>query len=76
VTAELDKIEYVISGHGYSMHWEVKPEIAENYHARDAKQPARHEFTAGDYVCSKEHGPQHFNGSNEEPLMLVTAQTD
>ncbi|MGH2818101.1 MAG: cupin domain-containing protein [Actinomycetota bacterium] len=70
-----DEIVYVISGSGYSLHWEVEAEIAEKYHARIAKEPTRHEFTAGDIVYVPQNTVhQHFNASDDEPLMLLTAQ--
>src|SRR6201994_582329 len=34
-----DEILHVLSGSGYSLHWEVEAEIAERYYARIAKEP-------------------------------------
>jgi quercetin dioxygenase-like cupin family protein len=70
-----DEIVYVISGSGHSLHWEVEAEIAEKYYARIANQPTRHEFTAGDVLYVPQNTVhQHFNSSDDEPLMLLTAQ--
>jgi quercetin dioxygenase-like cupin family protein len=70
-----DEIVYVISGGGYSLHWEVEAEIAEKYHARIANEPTRHEFKAGDVLYVPQNTVhEHFNASDDEPLMLVTAQ--
>jgi quercetin dioxygenase-like cupin family protein len=70
-----DEILYVISGRGYSLHWDVEAEIAEKYYARIAKEPTRHDFQAGDVVYVPQNTVhQHFNASADEPLMLLSAQ--
>jgi quercetin dioxygenase-like cupin family protein len=70
-----DEVLYVISGSGYSLHWEVEAEIAEKYYARIAKEPTRHDFRQGDVVYVPQNTVhQHFNASSDEPLMLLTAQ--
>jgi quercetin dioxygenase-like cupin family protein len=69
-----DEIVYVISGHGYSLQWEVEAEIAEKYYARVAKEPTKHEFKAGDVLYVPQNTVhQHFN-AGDEPLLLLTAQ--
>lgn len=70
-----DEIVYVISGAGHSLHWEVEAEIAEKYYARVAKEPTSHSFKTGDILYIPQNTVhQHFNGSDTEPLMLLTAQ--
>jgi quercetin dioxygenase-like cupin family protein len=70
-----DEVLYVISGSGYSLQWEVEAEIAERYYARVAKEPTRHEFRAGDTVYVPQNTiHQQFNASEEEPLILLSAQ--
>jgi quercetin dioxygenase-like cupin family protein len=70
-----DEVLYVVSGNGYSLHWEVEAEIAEKYYARVAKEPTRHEFTAGDTLYVPQNTiHQHFNASDDEPLVLVSVQ--
>jgi quercetin dioxygenase-like cupin family protein len=70
-----DEVLYVLSGRGHSLHWEVEAEIAERYYARIAKEPTRHDFAAGDTVyVPQNHVHQHFNGSAEEPLVLLSVQ--
>jgi quercetin dioxygenase-like cupin family protein len=70
-----DEVLYVISGSGHSLHWEVEAEIAERYYARVAKEPTRHEFGAGDTVYVPQNTiHQHFNASEDEPLILLSAQ--
>lgn len=70
-----DEVVYVISGRGYSLHWEVEAEIAERYFARISREPSRHEFNAGDtlYVPTNTVH-QHVNASEEEPLVLLSGQ--
>lgn len=70
-----DEVAYVLSGDGYSLHWEVQAEIAERYYARFAKEPSRHEISSGDtlYVPTNTVH-QHVNASSEEPLHLLIAQ--
>jgi quercetin dioxygenase-like cupin family protein len=70
-----DEVLYVISGEGYSLQWEVEAEIAERYCARVAKEPTRHEFRAGDTVYVPQNTiHQQFNASEDEPLVLLSAQ--
>jgi quercetin dioxygenase-like cupin family protein len=70
-----DEVLYVVSGHGHSLHWEVEAEIAERYYARVAKEPTRHEFGPGDTLYVPQNTVhQHFNGSDDEPLLVVSAQ--
>ena len=70
-----DEVLYVLSGSGYSLHWEVEAEIAERYYARVAKEPTRHEFTAGDTLYVPQNTVhQHFNASDDEPLIVLSAQ--
>lgn len=70
-----DEVVYVMSGHGHSLHWDVEAEIAERYYARIAREPSRHELSAGDtlYVPTNTVH-QHVNGSKDEPLVLLTGQ--
>jgi quercetin dioxygenase-like cupin family protein len=70
-----DEVLYVLSGRGHSLHWEVEAEIAERYYARVAREPSRHEFVAGDTVYVPQNTVhQHFNASDDEPLVLISAQ--
>jgi quercetin dioxygenase-like cupin family protein len=70
-----DEVFYVLSGSGHSLHWEVEAEIAERYYARVANEPTRHEFTEGDTLYVPQNTVhQHFNGSDDEPLRLLSVQ--
>jgi quercetin dioxygenase-like cupin family protein len=70
-----DEVVYVVAGHGHSLHWEVEAEIAERYYARVAKEPTRHEFGPGDTLYVPQNTiHQHFNSSDDEPLLVVSAQ--
>jgi quercetin dioxygenase-like cupin family protein len=70
-----DEVLYVLSGTGYSLHWDVEAEIAERYYARIAKQPSRHDFSAGDTVYIPTNTVhQHFNASDAAPLSLLSGQ--
>jgi quercetin dioxygenase-like cupin family protein len=70
-----DEVLYVLSGEGYSLHWEVESEIAEKYHARVAKEPTRHEFTQDDTLYVPQNTVhQHFNKSETEPLRVLSVQ--
>lgn len=69
-----DEILYVISGSGYSLHWEVGADIAEKYYARVANEPTRHEIKAGDTLYVPQNTvAQHFS-SDGQPLHLLSAQ--
>ncbi len=70
-----DEALYVMSGRGYSLHWEVEAEIGEKYRARVAKEPTRWDFAAGDLVYIPQNTVhQHFNADPAEPLVVLSAQ--
>jgi quercetin dioxygenase-like cupin family protein len=69
-----DEVLYVISGSGYSLHWEVEAEIAERYYARVAKEPTRHEFQAGDTVYIPQNTVHQHFANADEPVLLLSAQ--
>jgi len=69
-----DEILHVISGSGYSLHWEVGADIAEKYYARIANEPTRHEFKSGDTLYVPQNTvAQHFS-SDGQPLHMLSAQ--
>jgi quercetin dioxygenase-like cupin family protein len=72
-----DEVLYVLSGSGYSLHWEVGAELDEKYYARIAKEPTRHEITAGDTLYVPQNTvAQHFTaeGPGAQPLRLLSGQ--
>ncbi len=69
-----DEVLYVISGSGYSLHWEVEAEIAEKYHARIAKEPTRHDITAGDTLYVPQNTVAQHVAGNGGPLRLLSGQ--
>jgi quercetin dioxygenase-like cupin family protein len=69
-----DEVCYVISGSGYSLHWDVEAEIAERYYARIAREPARYDIRAGDTLYVPQNTvAQHF-AADGEPLVLLCGQ--
>jgi quercetin dioxygenase-like cupin family protein len=69
-----DEILHVLSGAGYSLHWEVEAEIAERYYARIAKEPTRHDFKQGDTLYVPQNTvAQHF-AADGSPLLLLSGQ--
>lgn len=69
-----DEILYVISGSGYSLHWEVGADIAERYYARVANEPTRHEIKEGDVLYVPQNTvAQHF-ANDGSPLHMLSAQ--
>lgn len=69
-----DEVLYVVSGSGYSLHWDVEAEIAEKYYARVAKEPTRHEFTAGDTVYVPQNTVHQHFANEGDPVTLISAQ--
>jgi quercetin dioxygenase-like cupin family protein len=69
-----DEVDYVISGSGYSLHWDVEAEIAERYYARISKEPSRHDFTAGDTVYVPTNTVHQHHAADSEPLALLSGQ--
>lgn len=69
-----DEMLHVVSGSGYSLHWEVEAELDDKYYARIAKEPTRHEFSKGDTLYVPQNTiSQHF-AADEEPLLLFSGQ--
>jgi quercetin dioxygenase-like cupin family protein len=69
-----DEVLYVLSGSGYSLHWEVGAELDEKYYARIAKEPTRHEIKAGDTLYVPQNTiAQHFSADGT-PLRLLSGQ--
>lgn len=69
-----DEVLYVLSGSGYSLHWEVTAEIAEKYYARIANEPTRHEIGPGDVLYVPQNTvAQHFSADGQ-PLRLLSGQ--
>lgn len=69
-----DEILYVMSGSGYSLHWEVGADIDERYYARIAKEPTRWEIKAGDTLYVPQNTvAQHFSNDGQ-PLHMLSAQ--
>ena len=70
-----DEAVYVMSGSGYSLHWDVEAEIDDRYYARIANEPTRWEFGAGDLLYIPQNTVhQHFNGDASRPLVILSAQ--
>jgi quercetin dioxygenase-like cupin family protein len=68
-----DEVLYVLDGDGYSVHWEVRAEIAEKYHARVATEPTRHEITKGDTLYVPQNTVvQHFAADGSRLHLLST----
>lgn len=69
-----DEAAYVLDGNGYDLHWDVDVEIGDQFYARIAKQPTRHEWKKGDAIWVPQNTVvQRFNSSAAEPARLVCA---
>ncbi len=69
-----DEVLYVLSGSGYSLHWEVEAELDDKYYARIAKEPTRYEITKGDTLYVPQNTiAQHFSADGA-PLRLLSGQ--
>lgn len=70
-----DEVLYMISGRGYSLHWDVEADIGDRYYARVAREPSRWDFAAGDLLYVPQNTVhQHFNADPAEPLLLLSGQ--
>jgi uncharacterized RmlC-like cupin family protein len=70
-----DEVLYVLSGRGYSLHWDVEAEASDRYQARIAREPSRWDFMAGNLLYIPQNTVhQHFNADPREPLVLLSAQ--
>ena len=69
-----DEAQYVISGSGYSLQWDVEAEIDDKYYARVAKEPIRAEFKAGDLVYVPQNTVHQMFNTGREPIVMLSAQ--
>ncbi|MDR7390109.1 MAG: cupin domain-containing protein, partial [Armatimonadota bacterium] len=70
-----DEAIYVMSGRGYSLHWDVEAEIQDRYYARVAREPSRWDFQEGDLLYIPQNTiHQHFNADPDRPLVFLSAQ--
>jgi quercetin dioxygenase-like cupin family protein len=69
-----DEVLYVIAGRGRSLHWEVEAEIAERYHARVAREPSEHPFTAGDTIYVPTNTVHQHVNDGDQSLVLLSGQ--
>ena len=69
-----DEAQYVISGSGYSLQWDVEQEIDDRYYARIASEPARYAFTAGDLVYVPQNTVHQIVNNGSTPLVFLSAQ--
>lgn len=70
-----DEVNYVISGRGETLQWDVEAEIDDRYYARVAREPLRAQFAAGDLVYVPQNTVHQFvNADAREPLRLLSAQ--
>lgn len=61
------------SGSGYSLHWDVAVEIADQFYARIALEPTRWEWQAGDFMWIPQNTVfQHFNTDPIQPARFLT----
>ncbi|HUY07119.1 MAG TPA: cupin domain-containing protein [Acidimicrobiales bacterium] len=66
-----DEILHIVSGSGYSLHWQVEAEIDDRYYARIAKEPTRYEFKQGDTLYVPQNTiTQHFASDGQQLLMF------
>jgi quercetin dioxygenase-like cupin family protein len=69
-----DEALFVLSGSGYSLHWDVQADLDDRYYARIAKEPTRHEIRKHDTLFVPPNTvAQHF-ANNGEPLHLLSSQ--
>jgi quercetin dioxygenase-like cupin family protein len=69
-----DEALFVLSGSGYSLHWDVQADLDDRYYARIAKEPSRHDIKKGDTLFIPPNTvAQHF-ASDGEPLRLLSSQ--
>jgi quercetin dioxygenase-like cupin family protein len=69
-----DEVLYVLSGSGYSLHWQVEAELAERYYAHIANEPSRHEIKAGDTLYVPHNTVAQHSAADGEPLRLLSGQ--
>lgn len=68
-----DQYIYVLEGSGYSLHWDVAVEIADQFYARVALEPTRWEWKAGDFMWIPQNMVfQHFNTDPINPAKFLT----
>jgi len=69
-----EEFVFVLEGRGYSLHWDVKAEVAETYSWHPDDMPSRWEWEAGDWMYVPVNTiHQHFNADGDEPARLLCA---
>jgi quercetin dioxygenase-like cupin family protein len=69
-----DEVVYVLEGSGYDLHWDVDVEIDDQFYARIAKAPSRHEWKQGDVIWVPQNTVvQRFNTSPDASARLIGA---
>ncbi len=69
-----DEAQYVISGGGHSLQWDVEAEIDDKYYARIANEPTRWEFSAGDLLYVPQNTVHQIVNMGKTPLVFLSAQ--
>jgi quercetin dioxygenase-like cupin family protein len=69
-----DEAQYVISGSGQSVQWDVEAEIDDKYYARIAKEPTRWDFNTGDLVYVPQNTVHQILNTGNEPIVFLSAQ--
>ena len=65
---------FVLEGSGYSLQWDVRAEVRDEYHWHAEDTPRRVEWEAGDWMYVPVNTiHQHFNTDGEEPARILCA---
>src|SRR5207245_8946810 len=70
-----DEVNYILSGSGETLQWDVEAEIDDKYYARIATEPCRAEFAAGDLVYGPQNTVHQLLHPGPEPLRMLPAQS-
>lgn len=69
-----DEVDFVLSGSGTMLHWEVAADIAERYRARIQLEPRETSFTQYDTLYTPQNTVRQFRNDGDEPLVLLSVR--
>lgn len=65
---------YILEGSGYDIHWDLEPDIREQYYWKVSEEGKVFEWEEGDSVIIPvKTVHQHFNASKEKPARFISA---
>jgi gentisate 1,2-dioxygenase len=72
-----EEILYVVEGHGYDLHWDVRFDCKDKFEWSWDEEPKRYEWSQGDFIYIPPYcAHKHFNADpdNEARIVVVNSR--